>query len=117
MESPQRKLRPDPIITRSQSSAYVRCFDLKPLEKFSGIQLPTNSDVLRRYFSIRDEFKNRPKREIAGILFDELQQVWAKIPCPVMKKQSFTDKMIKLHDKWRDLTKNFDKLTEQTKNS
>ena len=68
MESPQRKLRPDPIITRSQSSAYVRCFDLKPLEKFSGIQLPTNSDVLRRYFSIRDEFENRPKREIAGIL-------------------------------------------------
>ena len=117
MESPQRKLRPDPIITRSQSSAYVRCFDLKPLEKFSGIQLPTNSDVLRRYFSIRDEFKNRPKREIFGILFGELQQVWAKIPCPVMKKQSFTDKMIKLHDKWRDLTKNFDKLTEQTKNS
>ena len=87
MESAPKKLRLDPITTRSQLSAHVRCFDLKPLEQFSGIQLPTNSDVIRIFFSIRDKFKLKTRRDISEIIFDELQLVWAKIPCPLIRSE------------------------------
>ena len=40
--------------TRLETSTFTRFLDLKPIEKFDGLKFPTNGEVLRRYFYIKD---------------------------------------------------------------
>ena len=82
-EPPRKKTCPESNSTRSQYSAQVRCFDLKPLQCFCETQLPTNSDAIRRYFAIHDKAMTRPKREITESIFNELAEIWAKISFPL----------------------------------
>ena len=58
--------------TRKSST---RLFDLTPLESFSGKNLPTNKDVLRRFFSIKDNLENKAEKNtsIARQIYDELK--------------------------------------------
>ena len=45
--------------TRKSST---RLFDVTPLESFSGKNLPTNKDVLWRFFSIKDKLENKAEK-------------------------------------------------------
>ena len=58
--------------TRKSST---RLFDLTLLESFSGKNLPTNKDVLRRFFSIKDNLENKAEKNtsIARQIYDELK--------------------------------------------
>ena len=40
----------------------TRSFDLTPLESFNGQNLPTNSDVLKRFFLIKDNLENKSEK-------------------------------------------------------
>ena len=54
------------VKTRNDSSASTRFLELEPLETFTGLNLPSNKDVLRRFFSIRDHsMSNSKSRDIA----------------------------------------------------
>ena len=57
------------VVTRNDSA---RLFDLIPLESFSGLDLPTNADILKRYFHIRDNSQNqkRSSRSIAEVIYN-----------------------------------------------
>ena len=81
-------------VTRCNSSAFTRQFHLVPIEKFTGLKFPTNSEVLRRYFYIRDHSsKSRKKREIAAQIYDEVDTIYCKVPC-VMKTKRFCNDQI-----------------------
>ena len=52
-------------VTRCETSAFTRILGhLVPIEKFTGLQFPTNSQILERYFLleiIHQESKNEEK--------------------------------------------------------
>ena len=53
--------------TRTETSAFTRILGhLVPIKEFTGLKFPTNSEVLERYFFIRDQdsSKIQKKREI-----------------------------------------------------
>ena len=115
MQSQRKEPCLDLATTRSQSSAEIRAFNLKPIERFNTSQLPNRADVLRRYFGIQDEFKNcKPKREVAAIIFEELKEIWAQGPYPVLTKNNAQNKIVKLHDDWRKMARNFTKTKGST---
>ena len=78
-------------VTRCETSAFIRRLGhLVPLEKFSGLQFPTNAQILERYFFIRDQDSSNKmkKRDIAAQIYDEVETIYCKVPC-VMKKKEF----------------------------
>ena len=69
------------IQTRKDSSASTRFFELEPLESFTGLNLPSNRDILRRFFHIRDQSKcNTKSRDIATQIYKELEGLYGKVP-------------------------------------
>ena len=77
-------------VTRCETSAFTRILGhLVPIEKFTGLQFPTNAQILERYFFIRDHSSRSTKRrEIANQIYDEVDTIYCKVPC-VIKKKSF----------------------------
>ena len=65
--------------TRQSST---RLFDLTPIEQFSGVNLPTNEEVLRRFLSIINdsESNNLKNNEISKQIYNKLQGLYNKIP-------------------------------------
>ena len=67
--------------TRLVASSSTRFLDLKPLQKFDGLKFPTNSEVLRRYFYLRDHSKSSKKsRNISTIIHKEIEHIYLKVP-------------------------------------
>ena len=75
------------IVTRNLSSdldsgdpSIRRIKDVKliPLQTFSGDQIPTNSEVLRRCFFYRDQAPKRAMKAIAEDVFSELEAICLK---------------------------------------
>jgi hypothetical protein len=94
-------------VTRCDSSAFTRQFHLVPIEKFTGLKFPTNSEVLRRYFYIRDHSsKSRKKREIAAQIYDEVDTIYCKVPCVMKTKRFCIDQICLLYNKWNRLRLN-----------
>ena len=49
-------------VTRCETSAFTRILGhLVPIEKFTGLQFPTNSQILERFFFIRDHSSRSKK--------------------------------------------------------
>ena len=71
------------VVTRNDSA---RLFELVPLESFTGLNLPTNADILRRFFYIRENSKNKPSRSIAEVIYNELEVIHDKGPFPMKGK-------------------------------
>ena len=67
------------ILTRAVSSASTRSFDLELLESCTRLNLPSNKDILRRFFHIggRSKYNNR-SRDIASQIYDELQEIYER---------------------------------------
>ena len=90
--------------TRQSST---RLFDLTPIEQFSGVNLPTNGEVLRRFFSIKDnsEINNLKNNEISKQIYDELQGLYNKIPITMKAKNFGARKICDLYEKWRSINR------------
>ena len=85
-------------------------FDLKPLENFSGTMLPTNQEVLCRLFYLQEKYsgqgKTRTIRSMAEEILEELQEIYQKAPCEMIKKQNGLDKICNLHESYKTTVKN-----------
>ena len=94
-------------VTRCDSSASIRQFHLVPIENFSGLKFPTNSEVLRRYFYIRDHSsKSRTRRDIAAQIYEEVNSIYGKVPCVMKTKRFCIDQICLLYNKWNRLRLN-----------
>ena len=84
----------------------IRHFHLKPLECFNHTQLPTNKDVLQRFFWIQDHgSKSQPKKSIALEIYNEIAPKYAMIPCPIKRKETCIAIILKLKSQYDDVIK------------
>ena len=98
----------------SITSEKVRVFNLGHLAAFSGKRLPNGIEVLQRYFKIRsDSHRNEAKRVIAGQIVDELEQIYAKGPFAMKKRQFCIDQVVALFDKHLNVLKSKSRLSEE----
>ena len=103
---PPEKRQESKYSTRSASapSLKIRSFDLKPLEKFDGNVLPTKGDVLRRYFFLRDNSRRSlSARDVAKLIYPEIVEIWAKIPCDTREERNVLDQITKVNDRYQVL--------------
>ena len=100
-------------ITRREFSRSTRFFDLKPLQNFDGLKFPTNSDILRRYFYIKDKSWHSEKpRNIANEIYNEIEKIYSKVPCSMKKKSFCLDKICSLYKEWQYLSNNHKKCSK-----
>ena len=92
-------------VTRCETSAFTRILGhLVPIEKFTGLQFPTNSQILERYFFIRDHSSRSTKRrDIANQIYDEVDTIYCKVPCVMKTKRFCLDQICSLYKKWDNL--------------
>ena len=91
--------------TRQNSKSSVRLFDLTPLESFSGLNFPTNGEILSRFFPLKDQSENKAIQNsfIAKQIYDELKDLYNKVPVTMKKPDLCVSKICKLYDKWRSI--------------
>lgn len=79
-------------------------------QQFPNDILPTNKDVLRRYFYYQDKDESDVKNKVT----EELVEVWqTKHSLPVLAgKVSIQRKLSELYDKWKCLQKNSSSTTD-----
>ena len=94
------------IMSKTRQSS-TRLFDLTPIEQFSGVNLPTNEEVLRRFFSIKDnsESNNLKNNEISKQIYNELQGLYNKIPIIMKAKNFYVMKIFDLYEKWKSMNR------------
>ena len=93
--------------TRCVQAANVRAFNLVPLNSFNGLQLPSKSDVLRRFFSMQDSYpKNTQKRHLARQILTETIPIYNKVPCSMKPENKSLDLICSLFDQYRANQKN-----------
>ena len=88
----------DPSIRR------IKDVTLVPLQTFSGTQIPTNSEVLRRCFFYRDQAPKRAMKAIAEDVFSELEAICLKalaIPKPTKQSKNAVKIIQELYDDFR----------------
>ena len=85
------------VVTRNDSA---RLFELVPLESFTGLNLPTNADILRRFFHIREKSNNKTSQSIAEVIYNELELIHDKGPFPMKTKKFSLNKICNLYNKW-----------------
>ena len=82
-------------ITRKESSISTRYLDLKPLENFDGLKFPSNRDILRRYFYIKvNSWHSEKPRNIANVIYNEIEKIYSKVPCSMKEKSFCLDKIL-----------------------
>ena len=88
-----------------------------PLECFHGLQLPTNIDILSRIFYLRATSQTKTIKDIVSDVNNELEVIYQKGPFKMKKKDFRLKKIRKLHDDWRDMSKNEAKISISKKES
>ena len=104
------------VITRGATKinpiSVLRTFDsmiLTPSAAFSGSKLPTNAEILERIFYEKDHGdtqNNKPTNSVIDDILPEIEAIYDKVPCPMKRKDKCKAKIVKLHDKWQNLSKN-----------
>ena len=95
---------------------YFDGLQIEPLESFSGENLPTNLEILRRYFTIRQSScKTKQTRIIAKEIYSELSEIYAKGPFLMKKEQNCLNYICKLPVRFDKESKNEKKLSKETK--
>ena len=80
---------------------------MKPSDHFNDVQLPTNRDVLQRFFWIQDHGnKLKVKKAIALEIYNELCPKYAMIPCPMRRRDHCLKVILKLDLEYYDVAKN-----------
>ena len=81
--------------------------ELKPRSELDKYKLPSNRQVLERFFRIQlDHSKTTPKKKIAEKLYPEIMPFYDKIPCPTNSKINCIKKILNLHEEFRKVQKN-----------
>ena len=72
------------------------------------MKFPKNSEVLERYFFIRDQdsSKIQKKKEIAAQIYDEIDTIYCKVPCVMKTKRFCLDQICNLYNDWDRLRRN-----------
>ena len=113
------------VITRGATAinpvSILRTFDsmtLRPIAAFSGSTLPTNSEILERIFyekDFTDTQNNKPTKAVIDDILPEIEAIYAKVPCPMKKRDKCKAKILNLHEKWQKLSKHVGQsLSEST---
>ena len=113
------------IITRGATAinpvSILRTFDsmtLGPIASFSGSKLPTNAEILERIFyekDFKDTQNNKPTKSVIDDILPEIEAIYAKVPCPMKRRDTCKAKILTLYDKWQKLSKHVGKsLSEST---
>ena len=103
-------------VTRCETSAFTRILGhLVPIEKFTGMKFPTNSQILERYFFIRDHSSRiKKQREIANQIYDEVDTIYCKVPCVMKTKRFCLDQICSLYKKWDNLRRSEHTASEKS---
>lgn len=88
-------------VTRSQSTVWLVG---EPIATISGHKLPSNGDVIRRFFFIH-RVENKTVRESASVVTDEIDVFWNKARIPTKDRQHVISKVENLFGEWRKLLK------------
>ena len=112
----------NPIQTRGATAAPVPAIRklgtliLTPIAAFDGKRLPSNSEVLQRLFYVKDQDLtcNKSTRSLIDQIFPEIEALYAKVPCPMKRKDSCLTKIQNLYEKWRNMTKDVTKSSAST---
>ena len=86
----------------------IRGIELVPLEKFEGNQIPTNAEVLRRIFFLRDQSEKRPVKDIAEQVFSDLEEICGRalaIEKPTKQAKNSLKIIQDLYDRFRTFLK------------
>lgn len=82
--------------------------------QISGNKLPSKRDILKvLFFNLR--CVGLTLRESAQLVIEEVFVFWNKARISVQKKSDCIDKVEKLHEEWRKIQKNKDRLSNKTR--
>ena len=100
------------IMSKTRQSS-TRLFDLTPIEQFSGVNLLTNEEVFRSFFSIQDnpESNNLKNNEISKQIYNKLQGLYNKIPITMKAKNFAVMKIFDLYEKWKSINRQQQELS------
>ena len=92
-----------PVTLRSFGS-----LTLTPLSCFDGVRLPTNGEILERLFHVRDHVdtkNNLPLKYMVNLIYPEIEAIYAKVPCPMKRKDTCISKIEKVYKRWQEMDK------------
>ena len=95
-------------LTSESKKWEIRGIELVPLEKFDGNQIPTNAEVLRRLFFLREKSSKKPFKDIAEIVFWELEEICGRalaIDKPIKQAKNAIKIMHDLYENFRTFYK------------
>jgi hypothetical protein len=73
------------------------------LSKITGLKLPTNKIVLRRFLHLREIDQLGKKRHLAEALFGELKGFWEMAKLPIKRDNHCVDQLLSLYDDYMKL--------------
>jgi hypothetical protein len=88
-------------VTRSQSSIWLIG---ETVAVIGGCKLPSNGDVLRRFFKLHKTDK-RPIKDAAAVVADEIDVFWTKARIPTKARHHVAGKVQQAFANWRKLLK------------
>lgn len=88
-------------VTRSQTSIWLIG---ETVDVIGGCKLPSNGDVLRRFFKIHKTDK-RPIKDAAAVVADEIDVFWTKARIPTKARHHIVGKVQQAFANWRKLLK------------
>ena len=95
-------------LTSESKKWEIRGIELVPIEKFDGNQIPTNAEVLRRLFFLRDQSSTKPVKSIAEVVFWELEEICGRalsIEKPTKQAKNSVKIIQDLYDSFRTFIK------------
>ena len=112
-QSPTKVQRPEQMLRRSDFAASSistkRSFGLVPLSEFTGLDLPTNGQVLSRMFHIQDHSNvQKTVKFVASEVGNELKTIYDKVPCEIKRKDKIQTQLVKLHEEYQYANKSKD---------
>ena len=101
-----------PIIPR-----YFGSLTLIPIDHFDGVRLPSNSEILQRLFYVRDHVdtkNNLPIKNMATLIYPEIEAIYEKVPCPMKQKVKCIAKIQSVYERWQNMNKDVSKTSSKT---
>ena len=87
---------------RSRSATEVWLVGQPEANPCWGKQLPTNGQVLRRFFHFV-RLQQKSAKEAASLVFAEVAVVWEKVRIPMQKKSRCIERILRFYSSWQNL--------------
>ena len=96
--------------SNQEEEKLIRHFKLKPAKCFNNVKLPTNRDVLQRFFDIQDcvgKYHSKVgKQGIAIQIYHEISEKYAMITCSMKRQQTCIKNILMLNKDYYEMAKN-----------